>query len=102
MNAREKRTVSRMIRIYCRSKHGQPEGLCRECRELEAYAHARLERCPFKEEKPACKDCPVHCYKPQLRQQIQEVMRFAGPRMLWYHPVDAILHLYKTIISKHK
>jgi hypothetical protein len=23
-----------------------------------------------------------------------EVMRFAGPRMMWYHPLDAIKHLW--------
>ena len=25
-----------------------------------------------------------------MRQRMQEVMRYAGPRMLWHHPVTAI------------
>ncbi len=95
MNDREKRTVSRMIRIYCCSRHGQQKGmLCSGCLQLENYAHGRLERCLFGENKPACKNCTIHCYKPEYRQKIQEVMRFAGPRMLLYYPFDAIRHLW--------
>ncbi len=30
-----------------------------------------------------------------MRQQIREVMRFAGPRMIFVHPVDALHHLIK-------
>lgn len=95
MNAREKRTVSRMIHIYCRSKHGRQPMLCDDCRALETYAHQRLERCAFGEGKPACRQCPIHCYKPAYKEKIREVMRFAGPRMLFYHPIDALVHLWK-------
>ena len=35
----------------------------------------------------------VHCYQPQMREQIRQVMRFSGPRMLLYHPVLAVWHL---------
>ena len=31
---------------------------------LNAYADKRLDKCVFGEEKPACKQCPVHCYQP--------------------------------------
>ena len=41
----------------------------------------------------ACKNCPVHCYKPEMREQIRIVMRWAGPRMLFYKPIAAIKHL---------
>jgi hypothetical protein len=30
-----------------------------------------------------------------MRQQIREVMRFAGPRMLLWHPIDTLRHFYK-------
>jgi len=95
MNAREKNTVSKMIRIYCRSKHGTRNGLCEECSELEDYSHNRLEHCKFGEEKPACANCTVHCYKPGYRDKIREIMRFSGPRMIFYYPIDAIRHLLK-------
>lgn len=38
-------------------------------------------------------NCKVHCYKPEVREQIRQVMRFSGPRMLLYHPVLAVWHL---------
>ncbi len=91
--AREQKTVAAMIRIFCRSRHGTRGGLCAECEELHGYAMTRLERCPFGEDKPTCAQCPIHCYKPQLRERIREVMKFAGPRMLWRHPVLAIRHV---------
>jgi hypothetical protein len=91
---REIRTVNAMIRIYCSSVHGQEE-LCAECSELMKYAETRVEKCRFGAEKPACKDCPVHCYSRPMREKIREVMRFSGPRMMWKHPVMAFLHLLK-------
>jgi len=100
MNDKEKDTVNKMIRIYCRCKHGQKNELCPQCLQLKEYAFARLERCTFGEEKPACKDCSIHCYKKDYRLKIQEVMRFAGPKMLFYYPIDAIKHLWKTIEIK--
>ena len=88
----ERATVRAMIRIYCRDQHsGAP--LCADCAALSAYADERLDKCPFGEEKPTCQTCPIHCYKPEKREQIKTVMRYAGPRMLWNHPVMAIRHL---------
>jgi len=95
MNDREKNTVSKMIRIYCRFKHGGRKSLCSDCRQLEDYAHKRLEHCQFGESKSSCEKCPVHCYKPEYREKIREVMRFAGPRMLFFHPVEAVRHLMR-------
>jgi len=96
MNHSEKKTVSKMLRIYCRFKHGQYESLCPDCRQLNDYAHQRLERCKFGADKPPCQKCTVHCYKPEYREKIKEVMRFAGPRMLFFYPLDAIKHFWKT------
>jgi len=95
MNAREKNTVSKMIRIYCRFKHGSRKSLCPDCKQLSDYTHKRLEYCPFGESKSSCEKCTVHCYKPEYREKIREVMRFAGPRMLFFHPVEAIRHWWK-------
>ncbi|MBQ8778137.1 MAG: nitrous oxide-stimulated promoter family protein [Alistipes sp.] len=89
---REKQIVSLMIRIYCRRKEGNSR-LCDSCAELERYAHARLERCSYGEEKTSCKRCPKHCYKRDMRAKIRDVMRFSGPRMLLYHPIEALRHL---------
>ena len=52
----------------------------------------RIDRCPYQEDKPTCAKCPIHCYKPAMRERVRQVMRYAGPRMLLYHPVLAISH----------
>ena len=91
---REKKTALAMIRLYCRDHHGSRGGaFCPECRSLRDYAFCRLDRCPFGNDKPTCAKCPIHCYKPIMRERIRAVMRYAGPRMLFRHPVLALLHL---------
>ncbi len=91
--ARELRTIDAMIRLYCREQHGAPDALCPECQELLAYARLRLDKCPFQEGKTTCAKCPVHCYKPAMRERVRLVMRYAGPRMLYRHPLLAARHL---------
>ena len=90
--AREWKTMSAMVRIYCRDHHHPAEGLCTECRQFLDYAGVRLERCRFGEEKPTCANCPVHCYQRDRREQARVVMRYAGPRMMWEHPIMSLRH----------
>lgn len=96
---REKRTVLMMVEIYCRYHH-KTNTLCDECNELVKYAHARLDRCPFGEEKGVCSKCKIHCYKPTMRTKIAQVMRFSGKRMIFYSPTSAIRHLIQLLFSK--
>ena len=98
----EKQIVSLMISIYCRKRHRSRGGLCPKCAALEKYAAERSERCPFMENKTFCSNCRVHCYKPEMREKIRQVMRFSGPRMLLYHPVLAIWHVACSIKEKKK
>jgi predicted amidophosphoribosyltransferase len=81
-----------MIGIYCRGHHGMGDALCAECQGLLEYAGVRLERCHFGLEKPVCVKCPVHCYQRARREQVRAVMRYAGPRMVWRHPVLSVRH----------
>lgn len=91
---RERQTVAQMISLYCRKKHGTAKGAsCAQCRELLDYALLRLSRCPFQEGKTTCGNCRIHCYKPEMREKIQKVMGFSGPRMLFHHPLLAIGHM---------
>ncbi len=102
---REKRMVSEMIALYCRKRHGGGaggRGLCPACAELDAYARARSDRCPFMETKAFCSNCRVHCYRPEMRERIREVMRFAGPRMIFHHPVAAIRHVVETRAERRR
>ena len=81
-----------MIAVSCRGRHGSKQDLCGDCQDLLDFATFRLQRCPHGEDKPTCAKCPVHCYKPDRRQQIRDVMRYAGPRMILHHPVMTIRH----------
>lgn len=93
---REKRMVSQMIALYCRKKHHTRGDLCPQCAALDAYAKMRADKCPFMETKTFCSNCRIHCYKPDMRAKIREVMRFADPRMILHHPVAAIRHVVET------
>ena len=93
---REKRMVSQMIALYCRKRHHTRGDLCPQCAALDAYAKMRADKCPFMETKTFCSNCRIHCYKPDMRAKIREVMRFAGPRMILHHPVAAIRHVVET------
>lgn len=92
----EIRTVAAMIRIYCRAHHGAAKAPCPGCAGLLAYARERIEKCPFGVDKPVCNQCTVHCYKPEMRERIKEVMRYAGPRMMRHHPILALRHLCRS------
>jgi hypothetical protein len=91
--ARERQTIRRMIELYCRENHQTANILCPNCQALVEYAMQRVDRCPFKENKPTCAKCTIHCYKPEMRERVRQVMRFAGPRMLLKHPGLTVLHL---------
>lgn len=93
--ARERRTLELMIGLFCRKKHaGSGAQPCSSCEELWAYAQRRLDLCVFADEKPTCAACPIHCYRPEMRESVRQVMRWAGPRMLARHPILTILHLW--------
>ena len=88
--ARELGTLEKMLEIFCRGSHGGGD-LCPDCRELLLYAAGRLAKCPH-HPKPACKNCPTHCYSPENRARIRAVMRHAGPRMPLAHPILTLRH----------
>ena len=92
-NERESDTLTAMIRIYCEDHHGREGALCEKCRTLREYAANRVEHCVFGDQKPVCSKCPVHCYHPEMRERIREVMRYSGPRMMLRHPVLTMGHL---------
>lgn len=89
---REWKTMEAMMKIHCRDHHNTTSSLCAECQGLLNYANVRLDRCRFGEDKPTCAKCPVHCYQKTRREQIRVMMRYAGPRMLWEHPIMGLRH----------
>lgn len=96
---RERIIVSTMIRMFCAAHHGQRTGLCDECSNLDNYAATRLQRCIFGDRKPVCKECPVHCYSPAMREKMRAVMRWAGPKMIYRHPLYALIHVIDNALA---
>ena len=95
---REIETVETMIRMFCSAMH-KTENLCPSCDKLVTYTKIKQEHCPFGESKPVCSQCQVHCYQQEEREEIKEIMRFAGPRMIFRHPIMAMDHFRLT--KKH-
>jgi len=111
---REQRTVMVMIRMYCKTHHAGAPGpsrlpsssgakgdnaLCKECDSLLTYALRRIESCRFGDGKPTCTQCPVHCFRSDMRERIRAVMRYAGPRMTLRHPYLAVRHLLDARVT---
>ncbi|WP_261858318.1 nitrous oxide-stimulated promoter family protein [Photobacterium sanguinicancri] len=88
----EFKTLTAMVHIYCRDHH-QGTTLCADCDDFLHYAEMKLDRCPYGEAKPTCRQCPIHCYKADYKNTSQTIMRYSGPRMLYKHPILAIRHL---------
>jgi hypothetical protein len=99
----ETQTVQKMIIIYCNKMHGTEKNeLCCDCSDLLDYAKQRIDKCFYGDQKPVCSKCKVHCYKPEMRNQIKEVMRYSGPRMLWKSPVLSLRYLYRKRFKSNK
>ena len=96
----EKELVTLMIKLYCKKKYRSKTSLCPSCRSLYEYAMLRSSNCPFMETKTFCSGCKVHCYKPEMREKIREVMRFSGLRLIFYHPIVAIRHMLESVKNK--
>ena len=91
----------RFLTMYCDKHHGHRlrkpfkfdhpkvsakvlEGpkLCGECAKILRHAIVMRVLCPL-DPKPKCRHCPQHCYRPLYRDQMDTVMKYAGPRSLF-------------------
>jgi hypothetical protein len=91
---KEKQVINEMIRFYCLVKHHHYH-LCKDCRNLKTYAFARLSLCPSGEEKAACSTCKAPCYKQKYHEKMEDVVYYAAPWMVLYHPVYSLKHRIK-------
>lgn len=87
--AREKAVVALMIKIYAQ----QHDDIV--ANKLLAYVNERIDKCPLMAKKIFCSRCKIHCYQTYYRQQIKKVMRYSGPRLIFYHPLLVIKHMMK-------
>lgn len=89
---REKKVITEMVKLYCRKNHKNGE-LCDECNEVLNYSLKRIDNCKFMETKTFCSNCKSPCYSLKMKEKIKQIMKFSGPRMLFYHPLLVIYHI---------
>ena len=70
---REKLTIRSMIALYQR-RCPDAQNDAAHYQMLNDYADKRLDKCVFGEDKPACKQCPVHCYQPAKREEMKQIL----------------------------
>ncbi len=103
---KELRLLIHFVDLFCRSRHGglrneplapgltrKPQLLCPECADLVDYAAKRLRHCRL-EPKPSCKNCRIHCYRPDYRRKVRDVMAWSGKRLILRGRLDLILHYF--------
>ena len=75
-----------------------------ECAALDSLCHGRgVEQVPvYGDQDLLLQLLSVHCYKPDMREKIREIMRFSGPRMIFHHPMTAITHVIETKKEKKR
>jgi hypothetical protein len=107
---KDTKILAQFIEVYCRNKHSKLEKtpwkpheelaissnrgdiyLCQGCSTLLEYSAKRRRLCPL-DPKPTCKKCEIHCYIPEYRSKIREVMRFSGMHMIKRGRIDMIFH----------
>jgi len=106
------RMLALFIQIYCEGNHAEaPKApftlkgfdvpaitdraatcLCPACTKLFMHAFIKRSVCPMNP-KPMCKHCPSHCYAPLYREQIREVMRYSGKKLILTGRVDMLVPL---------
>lgn len=89
---REKRMLDAMVLIYCKANNCYGSAPCVKCTKLGVYAKSRLEHCRFQEKKPVCGRYDLTCYDLQNKDYAEEVFTYAGPRMMFEHPLLGIKH----------
>lgn len=103
--------LARFIELFCHARHdrktlgeaslpkilqqgnGPGKTICRDCAELLEHGMKKRALCPLVP-KPTCRSCPIHCYSPEYRQKIREIMAYSGKRMILRGRVDYLWHYF--------
>ena len=105
------KVLASFIELFCHAKHDRktvgereiPELLqqgkaskqtvCVACAELLAHGVKKRAACPL-DPKPTCKNCHVHCYTPEQRLKVREIMAYSGKRMILRGRLDYLWHYF--------
>lgn len=109
---KDAKILANFINIFCKEKHKSHQKdrfvfkassldfnklikknnliLCNDCRKLLAHSMVKLALCPY-DPKPKCRKCKTHCYAPDYRLRIKEVMKFSGIYLLKRGRIDLLI-----------
>lgn len=110
------RIVAAFAAIYCKAQHRDRTRtfldsdaselgvygkkvpvLCDECAAHISYAEKRRAYCP-KDPKPFCAHCDSHCYKADESAWQNRMMRFSGPRSVFYgYAIPGMKHALEAV-----
>ena len=86
--------INTMIDVFYKNKKHKKEYTIIEIEELKNYCASKIHNCPVMVKKTFCSSCEIHCYDSNHRAFIKKIMRYSGPRMLFYHPILLIKHVF--------
>jgi hypothetical protein len=78
---------------FLHSRHTDRNRLCADCASLLDHGIKKRALCPL-HPKPSCKSCHIHCYTPEYRQKIREIMAYSGKRMIMRGRLDYLFHYW--------
>lgn len=99
------------IELFCHAKHNRKtvgersipgilrsgkrpsKTICVECAGLLDHGIKKRALCPL-DPKPTCKRCHVHCYTPEYREKIREIMAYSGRKMILRGRLDYLWHYF--------
>ena len=105
------KVLAQFTAVYCQVHHAGPHQalkvtepalravpldkypVCSDCATFLAYACERRLCCPL-DDKPACKHCPLHCYRPGHREKVRDIMRFSGKYLIRRGRLDLLWHYF--------
>ena len=99
------------IELFCHARHDRkaageraipeilqqgkraPITICAACADLLEHGMKKRAVCPL-DPKPTCRSCQIHCYTPEYRRKVREIMAFSGKRMILRGRLDYLWHYF--------
>jgi hypothetical protein len=90
--------VNRFSKKYPGWKHLE---LCPQCFEMVVRAEKHASRCPHMAYKTFCHSCPLPCYSKSHLEEIAQMMRFSGPRLMLHNPLIALRYIREAVKARN-
>lgn len=86
----KKQLLDIMFDIYIKDHESEKDSM----ESLRLYSHNRLENCQNKDKRNFCSSCSIRCFSKNRREDIKRVMKYSGPRLIFYRPLALLRHTF--------